>query len=427
MNSNLFFSLRNNSKGNINLWRITLKFSKIEFIYSMIIGVSTTIMVTSCLSLAVLLFPNEFRLPLNSYIVWLPFQKFSSTWAFNYVFQITSFVGASFYYVAYLCVTLILMNHTCWIVEAAKLRLTNLNSYLEENETFDDDDDDKLYEETQFGYSDEACDDVKMHADVIAEKNHRESPDSITAIIDYLLFDEIYHKPTIINQDGPSNSGYQRPNQSNFRTIDSDDSVDTIYLAPNTDSSARQHLRVNNTKRQFLPAPTTDEECKELIKEVVIMICELMEWKNNLNHVMRFNFMVELSIISMVFAMCIFVLGSDLSSLIVNACFTTVATFSEFFCYCLMGTRVLGHIDELTAEIYNVKWYLMTPKQRLDILVLLPLTQKMKTFDGIFKEINTTTFQQVKLSAKSTENVLILFNFQILNFAYSLYGLLRAV
>ena len=133
------------------------------------------------------------------------------------------------------------------------------------------------------------------------------------------------------------------------------------------------------------------------MKEVVIIICKLIEWKNNLNNVLRFNFMVELSIISMVFAMCIFVLSSDSSSLIVNACFMTVATFSEFFCYCLMGSRVSSHIDELSAEIYNIKWYLMTPRQRMDILILLPVTQQMKTFDGIFKEINKTTFQQVKL------------------------------
>ena len=360
----------------------------------MIIAVSTAFMTTCTFSLTVLLFPNEFYLPINSYIVWLPFEKFSFRWAFNYVFQVISFVRTASFFVAYCCVTLILMNHTCWIVEAAKLRLTNLNSYLEEKENSDDDD---------------------------------------------LLGDEIFHEPTPAtwqeenfsrhtNHDGPSTSDNQRPKQSNFKSIDSDDSIDTIYLASNINPSATQPMHVNTAKRQFLPAPpTTDEECKKLIKEVVIMMCELMEWKNNINDVLSFNFLVELSIISVIFAMCIFTLSSDLSNLIITSCFLTLATFSEFFCYCLMGTRVSSHIDELTAEIYNVKWYLMTPKQRMDILIFLPLTQNMMTFDGIFNEINTTTFQQVKLSAKSTENVFISFYFQILNFTYSLYGLLREV
>ena len=359
----IYFSLRDNAKGNNNLWVITLKFSRIEFICSMIIAASTAIMTTCTFSLSVLIFPNEFHLPINSYIVWLPFQKFSLSWAFNYVFQVSSFVGTASFFVAYCCVTLILMNHTCWIVEAAKLRLNNLNSYLEENKNSGDDD---------------------------------------------LLCNKIFHEPTTRNQDQPSTSGYQRPQQTHCKSIDSDDSVDMIYLALNTDASARQHLRVNNAKPQLLPAKTTDEVCKKLIKDVVIMMCELMEWKNNLNDVLSFNFLVELSIISVIFAMCLFTLSSELSNLIITSCFLTLATFSEFFCYCLMGTRISSHIDELTAEIYNVKWYLMTPKQRLDILILLPVTQKMKTFDGIFNEINTTTFQQVKLSAKSTENV---FNF----------------
>ena len=368
----------------------------------------------------VLLFPNEFHLPLNSYIVWLPFQKFSLTWAFNYVFQVTALVGIGSFIAAYLCVTLILMNHTCWIIESAKLRLTNLNSYLEENGIFDDDDD--FYEETQLVHFDEDCDAVEMLADVVIEKNHGELPVSLSAIIDDLLCDEIYREPTVstwqeenlsrytIDQDGPSTSGYQRPldqdlpstsgyerpfdqdgpstsgyqrqNQSKFNpdSDDSDDSIDTIYLSPNIGPSGGKHMRVNNAERQVLPALANDEDFKELMKDVVIMICELMEWKNNLNSVLRFNFMVELSMISVIFAMCTFAINSNSSSLIVNACFITLVAFAEFFCYCLMGTRVSSHIDELSAEIYNVKWYLMTPKQRMDILILLPVTQKMKTF-----------------------------------------------
>ena len=417
-----YFPFRYNAKGNNNLWLITLKFSKIEFICSMIIGVSTTLLTMCILSLSVLLFPNEFHLPINFYIVWLPFHKFSFSWAFNYVFQVASYTGVSCFFITYWCVSSTLMNHTCWIIEAAKLRLTNLNSYLEEEENFDNDDDndDGSTEETRVKYFDTACDAAELLVGVVVDKQHGESPDSLSAIIDDLLRDEIFHEPTTStwqegdfsrytkDQDGSSTSGYQRPQQSNLNSndsIDSEDSIDTIYLAPNTDPSTRQPMRVKNTKRQSLLAAATDKEFKELMKEVAIMMCELIEWKNKLKRVLRFSFMVELSIISMVFAICIFALSSDSSNLIITACFICLGGFSEFFYSCLIGSRVSSHIDDLAAEIYNVKWYLMTPKQRMDILILLPVTQKMKTFDGIFKEINTTTFQQVKLSAKSTKNV----------------------
>lgn len=72
-----------------------------------------------------------------------------------------------------------------------------------------------------------------------------------------------------------------------------------------------------------------------------------------------------------------------------------IAVLSQLFTYCWMGTRVNDRIEQVTAEIYDVKWYLMSTSQQKDILLILIMAENMKGFNGIFNEVNMETFKKV--------------------------------
>lgn len=76
---------------------------------------------------------NQYRLPVNSYIILLPFKGLSFNWFLNYIVQGAGiFFGALFFFV-YFPITLVFVDHTCWGLETANLLVENLDVVIEEN------------------------------------------------------------------------------------------------------------------------------------------------------------------------------------------------------------------------------------------------------------------------------------------------------
>lgn len=78
---------------------------------------------------------NKFQLPINYQLVWLPVgAKFSINWIANFSYQaIVSIIGSSLFYI-YFPLTLTLMNHTCWGVEALILLVEELGRTIDNEE-----------------------------------------------------------------------------------------------------------------------------------------------------------------------------------------------------------------------------------------------------------------------------------------------------
>lgn len=69
---------------------------------------------------------NANRLPLNFNIVWLPFEDFSLNWWLNYAFQAGSILMVAVSINTYVLVTIFLLTHSCWKVDALMLKVEKL-------------------------------------------------------------------------------------------------------------------------------------------------------------------------------------------------------------------------------------------------------------------------------------------------------------
>lgn len=85
---------------------------------------------------AIVLSPYGYRLPLNFYFKdpnsdELPFE----TWLVNYSFQFITLVCLALFFVPHFLLVLIIMNHTCCVVDLAVVNVTKLGRHLEDPST----------------------------------------------------------------------------------------------------------------------------------------------------------------------------------------------------------------------------------------------------------------------------------------------------
>lgn len=105
-------------------------FSSREFNVSIIYCAVIMAVAVFLLTGLVLIFPNDFSLPLKFYIIFLPFEGFSFNWFLNYAFQLVNILAATVFYVSYCCIISILMHHSCWVVDSAVLCVQKLQESL---------------------------------------------------------------------------------------------------------------------------------------------------------------------------------------------------------------------------------------------------------------------------------------------------------
>lgn len=87
-------------------------------------------------TLNVYLFPNSYHLPLNAFISALPFDTVPSIiWAFNYLQQVVTMISTANFFLVYFPISLLLMNHSCWVVDLAILSVVELERSLKDKES----------------------------------------------------------------------------------------------------------------------------------------------------------------------------------------------------------------------------------------------------------------------------------------------------
>lgn len=144
---------------------------------------------------------------------------------------------------------------------------------------------------------------------------------------------------------------------------------------------------------------------KQNLKDLVKSTMELMDWLNNVQQIMQFNFLTEISLLSAILCTCLFAFASNpLGS--VFALVLTMFGLSQFLVYCLMGSSVQSRIEMLNASIYDIAWHKMTLSHQMDLKMVLIMTQNIKGFHGIFKIIDLATFQRVRKIYKFLEKFL---------------------
>lgn len=132
----------------------------------------------------------------------------------------------------------------------------------------------------------------------------------------------------------------------------------------------------------------------ESMRKIIDLSCLFFEWFNEAKQILRFNFLTDFSILSFILCMSLYSITVDPFESF-EAYIMVVLPMSQLFIYCWNGTRLTVRIEKLSATVYDVSWYNMNCEQQKVMQMILIMTQSMRGFDGIFKQVNFETFQKV--------------------------------
>jgi 7tm Odorant receptor len=144
------------------------------------------------------------------------------------------------------------------------------------------------------------------------------------------------------------------------------------------------------------------ELAREQLRKVVELTLGILDWQKRIRKLMRMNFLGDLSVLSIMFCLCIHVIVEETFR---SMCLLIILaiSFAQLFLYCWMGSRATARVNTLSDELYCTNWYLLPPSQRKDVHILLMMMGDFKPLDGIFKEVSLTTFFKVKYLRLETQ------------------------
>lgn len=73
---------------------------------------------------------NSYRLILNFYIIWLPFDRISVNWLLNYLFQFFAACVASIIVNIFFSITAVVLNNSCFYIDCTILQVKQLNELV---------------------------------------------------------------------------------------------------------------------------------------------------------------------------------------------------------------------------------------------------------------------------------------------------------
>lgn len=144
------------------------------------------------------------------------------------------------------------------------------------------------------------------------------------------------------------------------------------------------------------------------LTEIVKMTWKTMNWQRNVQSLMKYSFLSEISLLSTVFCMTIFTLATNVAGSSV-ALLILISNFSQFFLYCWMGSEYSSRLEKLSNALFALNWDAMTPAHRRNLQLVILMTQKMRGFSGIFMQVNFGALTKVITCNKRILMKIILF------------------
>lgn len=151
-----------------------------------------------------------------------------------------------------------------------------------------------------------------------------------------------------------------------------------------------------NTTLVFYEDPERQQKIDDHLKKLEERLQKFAGWQNEAQKLLQWNFNVEFQIITFILCFSIYTLSSDLFASYVVLNLLCVCA-SQLFVLCWMGTRVTNRFNQLSFDL-SKNWYLMEPRQRKMLQMILHLTQNLKTFKGIFRKVSLETYRSVFFS-----------------------------
>lgn len=160
------------------------------------------------------------------------------------------------------------------------------------------------------------------------------------------------------------------------------------------DSSVLAVEKLNEILENSSEDESSEMKIIDHMRNIVEMTKSVQAWHNEAQGLIKFNFLVEFGILSVLLSMCIYTISSNLFGSILIL-MVLLVVLSQYFIYCWMGSRVTSKFHKLTAALYDTSWYLMPYQEQKSLQLVINLTQNMRGFNGIFKTVSLETFQEV--------------------------------
>lgn len=335
-------------KGKLELWMLTLSYCKKEFI-AIMIYVAASYPISMLSAVINLMFQvNEYRVPIKVFMPLLPSEFDAINWLFNYATQFLVIIIGSLFFYTYFPLTLVVINHTCWGIDAATLMVRKMRAAVEENPG---------KQGAKEGEKEGAKEDEKKGEKKEGAKEGKKQ-------------DKKQVKK--VGENSREKQGEKRG-----------------------EMAAEKAAEKKDKKRRIITVQ---------LKEIIEMTLQVQDWMSDVQNLLRINFLVEFSVLSFLFCMCIFTVSINFFASMFMLLLMYVVLF-QLFVYCYMGTRVTTGIENLAEALYDGEWYLMDIKQQKDLQLILLMVQNMQGYDGVFNAVSLETFQWVIFSLFLSKNI----------------------
>ena len=121
-----------------------------------------------------------------------------------------------------------------------------------------------------------------------------------------------------------------------------------------------------------------DQTIEENLKNIINMIGHINAWNKNLRDLMFINFFTEFTTLSLFMCLFVHIMAQESFS------FLFLAFIFQFVCSCWMTTNVQRCTEELSEEINELDWHLLTQRDQESYNLLAMMARNMRSFDGIF-------------------------------------------
>src|SRR5690349_5205783 len=102
-----------------------------------------------------------------------------------------------------------------------------------------------------------------------------------------------------------------------------------------------------------------DEMIQKEMKSIIVKSYSAIEWRNEVQGLLKYNFLMELSSLAYILCLLSFTLTVDPSATFL-VYFFTPTFFAQLFLYCWMGSRVEDRIDNYAVALYHsLPWFVM--------------------------------------------------------------------
>lgn len=133
----------------------------------------------------------------------------------------------------------------------------------------------------------------------------------------------------------------------------------------------------------------------EHLRKIRNMVEAIVDWQQRACRLFALNFL-GIFLLQATGNCLIFFLLSNNTSNSYFPIYALILLMNEIFVYCWMGSRVVSRLEKLVFTLQCLKWDLMKPRQRKDLVLILLMSQNIQTYHGVFRPVNFETFKAVR-------------------------------